>query len=123
MSGPRPSAAFTASPYVWRRRPTRVVRVGDVAVGGASPLRVQSMTTTDTLDVAATELHHDGGYRLDGEGVTYSGEDFAALLAGWADRYPIVSIEDGMSEDDWDGWRHLTELLGDRTQLVGDEIE
>jgi enolase len=74
------------------------------------------------LDVAATELHHDGGYRLDGEGVTYSGEDFAALLAGWVDRYPIVSIEDGMSEDDWDGWRHLTELLGDRTQLVGDDL-
>jgi enolase len=74
------------------------------------------------LDVAATELFRDGEYRLDGEGVTYSAEDFAGLLAGWVDRYPIVSIEDGMSEDDWDGWRHLTERLGTRTQLVGDDL-
>jgi enolase len=74
------------------------------------------------LDVAATELYHDGEYRLEGEGVTHSGEEFAALLAGWVDRYPIVSIEDGMSEDDWDGWRHLTERLGTQTQLVGDDL-
>jgi len=74
------------------------------------------------LDVAATELYHDGEYRLAGEGVSYSGEEFAALLAGWVDRYPIVSIEDGMSEDDWDGWRHLTERLGTQTQLVGDDL-
>ena len=74
------------------------------------------------LDVAATELYHDGEYRLAGEGVSYSGEEFSALLAGWVDRYPIVSIEDGMSEDDWDGWRHLTERLGNQTQLVGDDL-
>jgi enolase len=74
------------------------------------------------LDVAATELFADGAYRLAGEGVTYSADEFAALLAGWVDRYPIVSIEDGMSEDDWDGWRHLTDRLGDRTQLVGDDL-
>jgi enolase len=74
------------------------------------------------LDVAATELFHDGEYRLAGEGVAYSAEDFAALLAGWVDRYPIVSIEDGMSEDDWDGWRHLTERLGNQIQLVGDDL-
>jgi enolase len=74
------------------------------------------------LDVAATELYHDGEYRLAGEGVTYSGDEFAALLAGWVERYPIVSIEDGMSEDDWDGWRRLTERLGNRTQLVGDDL-
>src|SRR5262245_2450110 len=74
------------------------------------------------LDVAATELYEDGEYRLAGEGVTYTGEEFAGLLAGWVDRYPIVSIEDGMSEDDWEGWRHLTERLGNRTQLVGDDL-
>jgi enolase len=74
------------------------------------------------LDVAATELFEDGKYLLAGEGVSYSGEEFAALLAGWVDRYPIVSIEDGMSEDDWDGWRHLTERLGNQTQLVGDDL-
>jgi enolase len=74
------------------------------------------------LDVAATELYHDGEYRLAGEGVTYSGEEFSALLASWVDRYPIVSIEDGMSEDDWDGWRHLTERLGNQVQLVGDDL-
>jgi len=74
------------------------------------------------LDVAATELFADGGYHLHGEGVSHSAEEFAALLAGWINRYPIVSIEDGMSEDDWDGWRHLTERLGNRTQLVGDDL-
>jgi enolase len=74
------------------------------------------------LDVAATELFADGGYHLHGEGVSHSGEEFAALLAAWVDRYPIVSIEDGMSEDDWDGWRHLTERLGNQTQLVGDDL-
>jgi enolase len=74
------------------------------------------------LDVAATELLADGGYHLHGEGISHSAEEFAALLAGWIDRYPIVSIEDGMSEDDWDGWRHLTERLGHRIQLVGDDL-
>jgi enolase len=74
------------------------------------------------LDVAATELYEKGEYRLAGEGVTYTGEDFAGLLAGWVDRYPIVSIEDPMSEDDWDGWRHVTERLGNRAQLVGDDL-
>ncbi|MEI8000141.1 MAG: phosphopyruvate hydratase [Actinomycetes bacterium] len=74
------------------------------------------------LDVAATELFRDGRYELAGEGASYTGDEFAAYLAGLCDRYPIVSIEDGMSEDDWDGWRLLTDRIGARTQLVGDDL-
>jgi enolase len=74
------------------------------------------------LDIAANELFADGGYHLHGEGISHSAEAFAGLLAEWVDRYPIVSIEDGMSEDDWDGWRHLTERLANRTQLVADDL-
>src|SRR5438552_16376226 len=72
------------------------------------------------LDVASTEFYADGAYNLAGEGKTYSSTDFIAYLAGLCDRYPIVSIEDGMAEDDWDGWRELTAALGGRVQLVGD---
>jgi enolase len=74
------------------------------------------------LDVAATELFTDGRYVLAGEGVTFAADGFADYLAGLCDRYPIVSIEDGMSEDDWDGWTSLTSLVGDRVQLVGDDL-
>jgi enolase len=74
------------------------------------------------LDVAATELYGDGTYALAGEGGSFSAEAFADYLAGLCDRYPIVSIEDGMSEDDWDGWVLLTERLGGRVQLVGDDL-
>jgi enolase len=74
------------------------------------------------LDVAATELFRDGAYVLEGEGVIYDAAGLADVLAGLCDRYPIVSIEDGMAEDDWDGWRALTERLGDRVQLVGDDV-
>ncbi len=74
------------------------------------------------LDVAATELYHDGRYDLAGEGASFTSDEFAGFLAGLCDRYPIVSIEDGMSEDDWDGWRALTDRLGTRTQLVGDDL-
>jgi enolase len=78
------------------------------------------------LDVAATEVVHpnDDGtstYALDGEGAKYSSAELADWLEGLCDRYPIVSIEDGMAEDDWDGWKLLTERLGDRIQLVGDD--
>src|SRR5439155_9014901 len=68
------------------------------------------------LDVAATELFTDGRYVLAGEGVEYSAADWASRLAELCERYPIVSLEDGMSEDDWDGWRALTERLGTRVQ-------
>ena len=74
------------------------------------------------LDPAATELYADGAYRLAGEERTLSREEMADLYAGWCERYPIVSIEDGMAEDDWEGWRLLTERVGDRVQLVGDDL-
>jgi enolase len=74
------------------------------------------------LDPAATEFYRDGKYHLEGEGKVL---DAAALVAYWTDlvnRYPIVSIEDGMAEDDWDGWALLTRELGSRVQLVGDDL-
>jgi enolase 1/2/3 len=74
------------------------------------------------LDVAATEFFKDGRYVLAGENRTLSSEEMAAYLADLVANYPIFSIEDGMSEDDWDGWRTLTEKLGDKVQLVGDDL-
>ena len=73
------------------------------------------------LDVAATELYADDRYQLAGEGRRFTAPEWVEYLAGLRDRYPIVSIEDGMAEDDWDGWRALTERLGD-VQLVGDDV-
>lgn len=74
------------------------------------------------LDVAASELVKDGGYRLDSENRTLSSEEMADYLASMVEKYPIVSIEDGLSEDDWDGWKYLTEKIGDKCQLVGDDL-
>ena len=74
------------------------------------------------LDPATSELLEAGSYRLEHEGRTLSSDELAALWTELADRYPIVSIEDGMAEEDWDGWRTLTERLGDRVQLVGDDL-
>jgi enolase len=74
------------------------------------------------LDVASTEFFADGVYTLAGENRTFTSPEFAGYLADLCDRYPIVSIEDGMSEDDWDGWRMLTERLGAQVQLVGDDL-
>ena len=74
------------------------------------------------LDAASSEFYRDGAYRLDGEGRSLGAADFAGYLADLCDRYPIVSIEDGMAEDDWDGWVALTSSLGDRVQLVGDDL-
>ena len=74
------------------------------------------------LDVAATELYGEGRYFLKGEKRSLTSEQMAAYYAELVSAYPIFSIEDGMSEDDWDGWRALTELLGDRVQLVGDDL-
>jgi enolase len=74
------------------------------------------------LDVAATEFFKDGSYVLAGENRTLTSDEMAAYLADLVSNYPIFSIEDGMSEDDWDGWRTLTEALGDRVQLVGDDL-
>jgi enolase len=74
------------------------------------------------LDCAATEFFHDGVYRYAGEGKVRDPEDQAGYLFRLASAYPIVSIEDGMAEDDWDGWQVLSELLGGRCQLVGDDL-
>ncbi len=74
------------------------------------------------LDPASTELYRDGKYHLEGEGRTLTSAELVELYTEWADRYQVVSIEDGMAEDDWDGWRALTEKLGDRVQLVGDDL-
>jgi enolase len=74
------------------------------------------------LDCAASEYFKDGAYRMTGEGKTLSSAENADFLADLAANYPIASIEDGMAEDDWDGWRALTERLGNRVQLVGDDL-
>jgi enolase len=74
------------------------------------------------LDCAATEYFRDGQYRLEGEGRTLSSEEHIGYLTELVDAYPIVSIEDGMAEDDWDGWAALTEAIGHRCQLVGDDL-
>ncbi len=74
------------------------------------------------LDCAASEFYRDGKYRLGAENLALTAADFTNLLATWCDKYPIVSIEDAMAEDDWDGWALLTEQLGARIQLVGDDI-
>jgi enolase len=74
------------------------------------------------LDCAATEFFKDGAYRYEGEGVTRSPEEQAEYLAKLVENYPIASIEDGMSEDDFDGWSRLTRRVGERCQLVGDDL-
>ena len=74
------------------------------------------------LDCAASEYYRDGMYELDGEGAKLTRSQMVDYLATWVDKYPIISIEDGMAEDDWDGWKLLTERLGKKVQLVGDDI-
>ena len=74
------------------------------------------------LDAASTEFYKDGKYHLAGESKILGSEEFAKYLADLCGRYPIISIEDGMAEDDWDGWVALTEMIGDRIQLVGDDL-
>ncbi|MGZ8475306.1 MAG: phosphopyruvate hydratase [Candidatus Limnocylindria bacterium] len=74
------------------------------------------------LDPATTELYADGSYALAREGRTLTGTELIAFWADWAERYPIVSLEDGLAEDDWESWTQLTERLGERVQLVGDDL-
>jgi enolase len=74
------------------------------------------------LDPATSEIYSAGAYDLEHEGRTLSAADLAGYWAEMADRYPILSIEDGMDENDWDGWKALTDRLGDRVQLVGDDL-
>ena len=77
---------------------------------------------TLALDCAASEFYKDGKYNLAGEGKIYTSEGFTDFLAGLCDQYPIISIEDGLDESDWDGWKYQTEKLGSRIQLVGDDL-
>lgn len=74
------------------------------------------------MDVASTEFFKDGKYHLEGEGKSFTPAEFVDLLASWADKYPIITIEDGCSEDDWEGWKLLTDKLGGKVQLVGDDL-
>jgi len=75
------------------------------------------------LDPAASEFYQDGSYVFKkSDKRRLSSEDMAAFWADWAGKYPIISIEDGMAENDWSGWKHLTDMIGDRTQLVGDDL-
>jgi enolase len=74
------------------------------------------------LDCASSEFFKNGKYELSGEGLSLSSKDFTHLLASWVDKYPILSIEDGCAENDWDGWAYLTQQLGKKVQLVGDDL-
>ena len=84
--------------------------------------RVPGQDIAIAIDAAASEFYRDGTYFLAGENRALPGEEFVAYLRQLCDRYPIISIEDGMAEDDWDGWARLTAELGNRVQLVGDDI-
>jgi len=75
-----------------------------------------------SLDCAASEFYKDGKYHLEGEGLVLTAPEWTDMLASWCDKYPIISIEDAMSEGDWDGWAHLTNRLGRNIQLVGDDL-
>jgi len=74
------------------------------------------------LDAAASEFYRDGKYVLASEGREFSAEEFVDYLEGWVDQYPIITVEDGLDEGDWDGWKLLTERLGNKVQLVGDDL-
>ena len=77
---------------------------------------------TLALDCAASEFYEDGKYNLSGEGHVFTSEGFADYLKGLTERYPIISIEDGLDESDWDGWKVLTDKIGEKIQLVGDDL-
>jgi enolase len=74
------------------------------------------------LDAASSEFYEDGLYNLASEGRKFTAQEFTDYLSGWVDQYPIISIEDGMDESDWEGWKYHTEKLGKRVQLVGDDL-
>jgi enolase len=74
------------------------------------------------LDCAASEFFKDGKYHLAGEGLSLAAHEWCAMMASWVEKYPIISIEDGMAEGDWDGWKQLTDRLGKNVQLVGDDL-
>ena len=74
------------------------------------------------LDCASSEFYKDGQYHLEGEGMILTPTQWTDMMTSWVDKYPIISIEDGMAEGDWDGWKNLTEKLGHKVQLVGDDL-
>ncbi len=74
------------------------------------------------LDCAASEFYKDGKYHLEAEGLTLNSQEWTDMMATWVDKYPIISIEDGMAEGDWDGWKILTDRLGKNVQIVGDDL-
>lgn len=74
------------------------------------------------VDPASSEFYHDGTYHLEADGRSLSSVEFVDVLRGWVDKYAIASVEDGMAENDWEGWKALTQALGDRAQLVGDDV-
>ena len=74
------------------------------------------------LDAASSEFYKDGVYNLASEGKTFNSQEFSDYLADWCERYPIITIEDGLDEGDWEGWAYLTKKLGDKVQLVGDDL-
>ena len=74
------------------------------------------------LDIAASEFYKDGQYVLESENKSFTSEEFATFLEDWVNRYPIITIEDGMDEEDWEGWAVLTEKIGNRVQIVGDDL-
>jgi enolase len=89
-----------------------------IARAGLEPGRQMAIA----LDVASTHFFRDGSYHLASEGRVLSSDGMIELLAGWMDRYPVISIEDGLAEDDWEGWQRLTGALGHRAQLIGDDF-
>ena len=88
----------------------------------ASAGYVLNKDITLALDCAASEFYHDGKYKLTGEGKEFTSYEFNDFLAGLATRFPIISIEDGLDESDWDGWKDMTNKMGDKIQLVGDDL-
>ncbi len=93
-----------------------------IVAAGYTPARKGAKAVALAIDAAATELYSDGVYNLTSEKKKLTAEELVELYGHWADRYPIVSIEDGLAEDDWTGWQHMTKKLGARIQIVGDDL-
>ena len=106
------------APNLKSNREAMELLVGAIETAGYSP----GDDVAIAIDPATSELYRDGAYHLEGEGRTLSSEEMVDLWADWVGAYPVVSIEDGLAEDDWDGWKILTDRLGGQVQLVGDDL-
>lgn len=102
--------------------PSNAAALEAIAEAVANAGYVLGKDITLALDCAASEFYKDGVYNMSGEGKTFSSEEFTDYLAGLAEKFPILSIEDGMDESDWDGWATLTKKIGNKIQLVGDDL-